>query len=197
MGLNFEYTDGQTPINEDECEGLHIKTISTLQELNEFEQLNIQKAIKWTLSKNHKLEQVLTETYIKLVHKKMLGDVWDWAGTFRKSNKNLGVDWHSIGIELKQLLDDCNYWISNSSYSEIEIVIRFKHRLVCIHCFANGNGRHARLMADILLKTIAPDVTFSWANNGTLRDQTRKKYISAMKEGDKGVYQALIDFAMS
>jgi len=46
MGLKLEYIEGQTPIDEDEKEGLLIRTISTRGELDEFEQANIQQAIE-------------------------------------------------------------------------------------------------------------------------------------------------------
>lgn len=154
MGLNLEYQNGQTPLNEEEKDGLLIKTIGTLQELDEFEQLNIEKAIEWTIRSKFKTENILTEKFVKQVHKKMFGGVWKWAGNFRKSEKNIGVSWIKIGVELRCLLDDTKYWIENKTYSPDEIAIRFKHRIVKIHCFPNGNGRHSRIMADIIIETI-------------------------------------------
>ena len=88
MGLDFKYIDGQTPLSEEEREGLLIKSITTRGELDELEQLNIEKAIEWTLNSKFKKEQILTEKFIKSVHMKMLGDVWKWAGKFRRSEKN-------------------------------------------------------------------------------------------------------------
>ena len=150
MGLDFKYIYGQTPLSEEEKEGLLIKSITTRGELDELEQLNIEKAIEWTLNHKFNKEKILTEEFIKSVHKKMLGDVWEWAGKFRRSEKNIGIDWTKISVELRMLLDDTKYWISNNTYSPDEIAIRFKHRLVSIHCFPNGNGRHCFLH----LKTI-------------------------------------------
>src|ERR1019366_1532439 len=110
MGIDFAYGDGQTPLDEEEKEGLLIPTITTRGELDEFEQLNIQKAVEWTLRRKFKKENVLTEEFIKDLHKRMLGEVWRWAGTFRNSNKNIGIDRFQIGTELKKLLDDTKYW---------------------------------------------------------------------------------------
>jgi Fic-DOC domain mobile mystery protein B len=121
MGLEPDYTDGQTPLDEDEKEGLLISTISVRAELDEFEQLNIEQAIQWIIQKKFRQEVVLSEAFIKQVHKKMYGHVWAWAGTFRKTNKNLGVDKWQIGIELKNLLDDASHWISRDIYSPEEI----------------------------------------------------------------------------
>ena len=154
MGLKFDYFLGQTPLEEEEKEGLKIKSISTQGELNEFEQLNIEKAVEWTIRSTFNPEKILTEKFIKDLHKKMYGDVWKWAGEFRRTEKNLGIPWVQIGVQLKILLDDTKFWISNNTYSSEEIAIRFKHRIVSIHCFPNGNGRHSRLMADIIMETI-------------------------------------------
>ena len=155
MGLNLTYPDGQTPLDEDEKEGLKIKSITIQKELDEFEQLTIEKAVEWTIRTKFKPEKILTEKFIKDLHKKMYGDVWKWAGEFRKTEKNIGIQWTQIGIALKNLIDDTKYWIENNSYPPEEIAIRFKHRIVSIHCFPNGNGRHSRIMADIIIITLS------------------------------------------
>src|ERR1700692_2111713 len=113
MGIDFEYEEGQTPLDEEEKEGLLIPTITNRGELDEFEQLNIQKAVEWTLRRKFKKERILTEEFIKELHKRMFNDVWKWAGTFRNTNKNIGVDRHQIGTELGKLLDDTEFWISH------------------------------------------------------------------------------------
>jgi Fic-DOC domain mobile mystery protein B len=184
MGLNLEYLDGQTPLDEDEKEGLLIKSIATRGELDEFEQQNIEQAVLWSL--------------IRVVHKRMYGDVWQWAGMFRKTNKNIGVDKYHIPTELKCLLDDTKYWIENKTYNTEEITIRFKHRLVSIHCFANGNGRHSRLMADIIIEKLFKQPVFTWgAANLVKQGDTRKAYLSAIKSADAGDIKPLIIFARS
>jgi Fic-DOC domain mobile mystery protein B len=196
MGLNLHYQNGQTPLDDDEKEGLKIKTITTQNELNEFEQLNIENATQWLLQTNLKPNTVLTENFIKKLHKKMFGDVWKWAGTFRKTNKNIGVQWHQIGAQLKQLLDDTQFWIDNKSYKEEEIAIRFKHRLVAIHCFPNGNGRHSRMMADIIMETLFKKDIFTWHQSNMIKaDRIRKEYISALKNADNGDIKPLVHFA--
>jgi Fic-DOC domain mobile mystery protein B len=154
MGLDLEYQDGQTPLDEDEKEGLKIATIATRGELDEFEQQNIEQAILWTLKRKFKPEAIFTEDFIRNVHKRMYGDTWAWAGAFRKTNKNIGVDKWQIPTELHRLLADAKYWMENKTFSPDEIAIRFKHRIVSIHCFPNGNGRHSRLMADIIVEKI-------------------------------------------
>ena len=93
MGLELKYTDGQTPLDEEEKEGLKIKTVTTQKELDEFEQLNIEKAVEWIIQTKLKSEKILTEKFIKNLHKKMYDDIWKWAGEFRKSDKNIGIKW--------------------------------------------------------------------------------------------------------
>ncbi len=198
MGLDLEYIDGQTPIDEEEKEGLLIETVSTKTELDEFEQLNIEEALQWVFGKKIKHEQVFTEKFIRNLHKRMYGNIWAWAGTFRKSDKNIGVDKHQIPMQLKVLCDDALYWIENHTYSPEEIVIRFKHRLVSIHCFPNGNGRHTRLMADIIIEKLFNKELFSWgASNLSKATETRIAYLQAVKQANQNKYQPLLDFASS
>jgi Fic-DOC domain mobile mystery protein B len=198
MGLEFNYTEGQSPLDEEEKEGLKIKSISTREELDEFEQQNIEKAIEWTLKRSFSIEEILTEQFIKDLHKRMFDHVWIWAGQFRKSNKNIGVDKFTIGIELRQLFDDCKFWIDNKTFSDDEISIRFKHRLVKIHPFPNGNGRHSRLIADIVIEKVFRKPIFSWGNKDlNKQSDTRKTYINAIREADNGIYLPLLKFARS
>lgn len=196
MGLELIYGEGQTPLSEEEKDGLLIKAITTHGELDEHEQLNIERAIAWTIKKKHSPEKILTEEFVKELHKKMFDKVWAWAGEFRHSEKNIGVKWIHIGTELKYLLDDTIYWIENKTFSPDEIAIRFKHRLVSIHCFPNGNGRHSRIMADIIIELIFGNKIFSWNESNMVKaDEARKRYINSIKEADNGNVAALIEFA--
>jgi Fic-DOC domain mobile mystery protein B len=196
MGLKIEYIEGQTPLDEDEKEGLLLKTISTRGELDEFEQLNIQSAIEWSLKTKVDKKQFLTEDFLMLVHKKMFGEVWAWAGTKRKSNKNIGVDKTQISIEIRKLIDDCNFWIDHKSFSDEEIAIRYSHRLVKIHLFSNGNGRHSRLVADIMISKLFHKPVFSWGNSDlSKKDSIRKEYLEAIYKADNDDYKPLIEFA--
>ena len=198
MGLNIEYIDGQTPLNEEEQNGLLIPSITTREELDEFEQLNIEKAIQWTFGKKWKAEQLFTEKFVKDLHKRMYGEVWKWAGAFRESEKNLGIKSYLIPTELKVLLDDAIFWVQNDTYSPDELAIRFKHRLVSIHCFSNGNGRHSRLMADLIMEKLFNSTFFSWGSSNLVKaTETRKAYIKAVKMADKQDLQPLIVFAKS
>jgi Fic-DOC domain mobile mystery protein B len=128
----------------------------------------------------------------------MYGNVWAWAGNYRKTDKNIGIDkWH-IATALKVLLDDTIFWIENDTYSPDEIAIRFKHRLVSIHCFPNGNGRHSRLMADIIIDKIYKLPVFSWgAGNLVKQSDTRTKYLKALRDADKNNFEELLAFARS
>lgn len=128
----------------------------------------------------------------------MLGDVWSWAGTIRKSNKNIGVDKFQISTHLRQLLDNCKYWIENKTFSDAEIAIRFKHELVAIHIFPNGNGRHSRLLGDIVMKHIFGKPIFSWGNNDLVhKSKVRDRYIKALRKADNGSFNDLIEFSKS
>ncbi len=198
MGLENEYIYGQTPLDADEIDELKIKTISTRGELDEFEQANIEKAIEWSLKRKHSYQEILTIEFVKEVHKRMFSDIWKWAGNFRKTNKNIGVDKYIIGQELRLLLDDCIFWIENETYPEDEIAIRFKHRMVRVHLFPNGNGRHSRLCADILVSHALSKPVFTWGgSNITDKGETRTRYLKAIYEADNGNIEPLLEFARS
>jgi Fic-DOC domain mobile mystery protein B len=198
VGLEIEYMPGQTPIDEDEKEGLLLEHVTTRSELDEFEQFNNQQALKWARARRFTQETVLSEAFVCELHKRMYGEVWNWAGEFRRTNKNIGVDKYEIAIELRKLLDDCRYWIAEEKFDADEISIRFKHRLVFIHCFPNGNGRHSRLMADILSKHVFGNPEFSWGRkNLAPKSDARTSYLRALRQADAGEMMPLIAFARS
>jgi Fic-DOC domain mobile mystery protein B len=198
MGLELNYYNGQTPLDEDEKDGLLVKTITTRSELDEFEQLNIEEAKVWLLKTAFTVDKIISDAFIIELHKRMFNKVWRWAGTYRKSNKNIGVDKFEIAMQLRLLLDDTKYWIENETFSEDEIAIRFSHRLVKIHLFPNGNGRHSRLIADILINKGFGIDEFTWGSiNLTNIGNVRKTYLNALKNADEGDYKDLLNFARS
>lgn len=198
MGLALEYLPGQTPIDEDEKDGLLIPTITTRGELDEFEQKNIEEAMQWSLGRNFKPETIFTEDFIKLLHQRMYGEVWAWAGHFRKTNKNIGVDKWQISVALKSLLDDTLFWVQNNTMPPEEIAIDCKHRLVSIHCFPNGNGRHSRLMADLIISKIYKQPEFTWgAASLNKTNEERSQYLKALRAADAGDHSLLFAFAKS
>jgi len=198
MGLETITGDGQTPLDDDEKTGLLIPTISTRSELNEFEQQNIEDAMQWVLGKSFSDYTILTDRFIRQLHRRMFGNVWNWAGDFRTTNKNIGVDKWQIPMELRNLCDDTRYWLENNIHPSDEIAIRFKHRLVSIHCFPNGNGRHSRLMADVIVQHVFNRPLFSWGTNSQKAQvDARSTYIQSLRLADKGLIVPLLEFARS
>lgn len=195
----IQYPSYATLINEDERKDLIPDYISTMDELNQLEQSNIADAFLWIRPKS--FEELLTASFVFKLHGKMFGQVWNWAGTMRKSNKNIGVLKEHIMNELGNLLDNTKYWILHKTFSTDEIAVRFHHRLVQIHVFPNGNGRHARLMTDLLLQSCGSS-SFTWGPGG-ISDQlqnegaARSQYIHALKSADKGDFEALLSFVRS
>jgi Fic-DOC domain mobile mystery protein B len=189
--------NGATPIDPDEMQGLRLKHITTRGELDRWEQENISEAMNW-LDKRKNKPEILTEEFIKKVHEKMLNKVWTWAGTFRKTNKNIGVDKCGIAIDLRQLLDDVQFWIEHKTYPEDEIAVFFHHRLVKIHPFPNGNGRHARLITDTLLTDVLGQKPFTWGNGDLTKEgDVRRNYINALVSADNHDYSKLKEFVRS
>lgn len=196
MGLALDPEYGQTPLEEDEKESLLIPTISTREELDEFEQQNIEDAIQWLLHRKLKPEVVLSEKFTNSLHKRMFGKVWKWAGEWRRTDKNLGVDKWQIPTQMRQLMDDANYWLKHGTYPPDEMAVRFKHRIVSIHCYPNGNGRHSRLMADVIVEKLFDRPVFSWGmREPGQHTDPRKTYLAALRSADKGDVRALLEFA--
>lgn len=190
----FEEPDDATPLTPEEQRELIPSHITFRSELNEAEQNNIGRAQDWALGRRR---EVLTENFIKNLHKKMLGDVWRWAGKFRSSERNIGLAPYEIPTALRQLLDDAKAWVEYKSYPPDEIAVRFHHRLVKIHPFANGNGRHSRLMADLLVMNLGGE-RFSWGKTN-LQDagEVRQRYIKALQTADAHDIGPLLEFARS
>lgn len=193
--MRFIYAEGATPLSPDEIHNLIPKHLTTQKELNEWEQFNIVKGENWAFGIKRK--NILSIEFAKKLHKQMFNETWSWAGVFRKSQTNIGVDSIYIPQELKAIFDDVEFWIFNNIYDMREIAIRLHHRLVFVHPFPNGNGRFSRLFADLLLQN-NNEVSLSWGSCSLIEDSiTRKQYIAALKEADIGDYRKLIEFVDS
>jgi Fic-DOC domain mobile mystery protein B len=190
----FAQPDNATPLALEEAGDLIPTHIAYRSELNEAEQENIARAQDWALGRRRDL---LSEKFVKELHRHMLGDVWRWAGKFRMTERNLGIAHYEIPVALRQLLDDTRAWIGYQAYPPDEIAVRFHHRLVQIHPFPNGNGRHARLMADLLVMSLGTE-RFSWGS-ANLQDAgaVRRLYIAALQAADNHDIGPLQAFARS
>lgn len=138
----FVYPEGATPLDPDELAGLKFKHVTTRAQLDHLEQANIQDGLRWLARRKNKGD-VLHERFVRDLHKRLFGKVWSWAGTFRTTEKNIGIDPRQIAVQLRILLDDARYWVEHKTYDPLEAALRLHHRLVYIHLFPNGNGRHA------------------------------------------------------
>lgn len=193
MTVVMEYPEGATPLDPDEVEGLRFKHITTRGELDELEQVNIESGLIW-LSRQR--QDVLTDSFAVNLHKRLFGEVWNWAGTLRRTEKNIGIDPIQIGVQLRMLMDDARYWADNKTFDPIEAAIRLHHRMVFIHPFPNGNGRHARIMADTILTRVYGAPPIDWAGGHDLQkmNDRRKIYIAALRAADQGDMAPLFAF---
>jgi Fic-DOC domain mobile mystery protein B len=185
----------EAPLTEEEKRDLIPAHIATRDELNSVEQENIACGQEWGFGRRRR--DLLSEKFITDMHKHMLSDVWRWAGRFRTSERNIGIDHWKIPMELRVLLDDAKVWIDKKVYPPDEIAVRFHHRLVQIHPFLNGNGRHARLMADLLVTQLGGK-RLTWGSGGlTAAGALRKNYIAALQAADGHDIGPLLAFARS
>lgn len=187
--------DGQTPLDPDEADQVLPAWVTTRGDLDAAEQRNIADAIVWLRGLAIDEEGVLHEPFLHQLHRRMFGDVWRWAGAYRTTARNLGVDPWLITEHVAALLGDARYWVANAVYLPDEIGVRFHHRLVAIHPFPNGNGRHARLAADLLVQTLGR-LPFSWGISRAHDPKTvRQTYISSLRRADAGDIGPLLAFA--
>jgi len=190
----FEEPDDATPLTPEERRELIPSYIAYRRELNAAEQNNIARAQDWALGRRRDL---LSERFVKELHRRMFEDVWRWAGNFRKTERNIGIAFYQIPVALRQLLDDAKTWVEHGTYNHDELAVRFHHRLVYIHPFPNGNGRHSRLMADLLVMRLGSG-RFTWGS-ASLHEpgDLRRCYISALRAADNHAYHALLTFSRS
>jgi Fic-DOC domain mobile mystery protein B len=195
----FQEPDDATPLQPQDRQGLRQSWITSRQDINEVEEANIARGFAWARGRRSlKPDDILTTDFVRTLHKQMFGDVWSWAGDFRTRDVNIGnVQAHRITVDLPAMLDDVKYWAGHQTFAPDEIAVRLHHRLVEIHPFPNGNGRHARLMADLLVQRLGGQ-PFSWGS-GSLKTvgELRKRYVEALKMADNHDIQPLIQFARS
>lgn len=194
----FEEPEDATPLAPDEREDLKQSWITHQRDLNEAEQANILKGAAWVRRRRgRKVNDLLNDDFAILLHQHMFGDVWKWAGAFRQTERNIGIAAYRISVEVRSMFDDICYWVEHKSYLPDEIAVRLHHRLVAIHPFPNGNGRHARLIADLLIEKLGGR-HFSWGG-GSLIDigELRAKYVAALQAADGHDIRPLLAFARS
>jgi len=195
--MDFVYPRGATPLDPDEAAGLIPIHISTQGDLNAWEQLNIAQGDRWAARQNKR--ELLDEGFVRDLHREMFNKTWRWAGTFRNSNKNIGVDWTQVSVKLRDLLENTRYQIDREVFDADEIAVRFHHQLVWVHAFPNGNGRHARLMSDLLAMRLGRP-RLSWGSDSSplhSANQLREQYIAGLRAADQGQVEDLLAFARS
>lgn len=194
MGLNEGLPAGATSLDGEELEGLLPSHLVSRSQLNEWEQQNIEAALFW-LSRQRR-PRPLEEAWLRRLHREMFGQSWRWAGQYRSSGKSIGADWRQIRMQVPALLADISYQVEHRLEPVDQIAVRFHHRLVSIHPFPNGNGRHARLIADVLIEQLGAP-RFSWGGSSSLVDASalRQQYIAALQQADRGDISALLAFA--
>jgi Fic-DOC domain mobile mystery protein B len=198
--LNQKYSDGNTSIRPEEAEQL-IPKISTLAELNEYEAVNILRAREWAFdNRTMKSNDPLDEVYVRVLHHRMFDNVWKWAGTYRQTERNIGCDPKEIVQRIPQLLANARYWLENKTLPVDEALLRFHHQLTKIHPFANGNGRHARMIADIAaVKHGQAEFTWGAGKDLVAAGDARTRYLAALRalDADENDLKSLFNFARS
>jgi len=188
--INRELPEGATPLDPDEAEDLLPRHIRTRSELNVWEQENILNAASWI---QRARKSALDEATIRELHRRMFSESWKWAGRYRTSDKTIGIHWPQIPMAVRNFVEDGRLWLREGVFSPDEAAIRLHHRLVHIHLFPNGNGRHARLWSDMLLiQNGRPPIDWGGANLDTV-SESRRAYIRALGSADEGDLQPLLD----
>jgi Fic-DOC domain mobile mystery protein B len=185
-----------TPLSAEELADL-IPSLATKEELNQWERENILRAREWAMRNRTSPSAMASDEYVRKLHRNMFDQTWKWAGLYRRTEKNIGVPAHEIRERLAMLLGDVRYWIQNATFEPDETAVRLHHRLVVIHLFPNGNGRHARLMADALAVKLGQP-TFTWGSATLIgAGDARAGYLAALRMADGGDVRPLLAFARS
>ena len=192
--MMFQEPDGATPLEPDERQGLKYDHITTRAELDELEQANIEQGLAW--AEKRRSFDVFDDVAVRKLHKELFGDVWAWAGEYRQTEKNIGIDPLQISVQLRMLLDDARHWANEASFPPLEAAARFHHRMVQIHPFPNGNGRHARVATDLMLEKAYKNPPIEWASGFDLQadNKRRQAYISSLRAADAGNLDSLLVF---
>ena len=189
-------SDGKTPLSPDERADL-IPSLATKEELNEWERENILLAREWALRDRTGAVAMVSDEYVRKLHRRMFDQTWKWAGEYRRTEKNIGVPSTEIRERLAVLFGDVRFWMENGTFPSDEMAVRFHHRLVAIHPFSNGNGRHGRLMADLLVARLGRPL-FSWGSFSLIEpSELRSRYLDALRKADAGQTRSLLEFARS
>lgn len=181
--------DGTTLIEDDEKIGLRL-LINTRGELNIAEAKGIDTATFKYLKSKRKLKpnNLLKDSFAKRFHKELFGEVWDWAGKYRKVATMPGIDWHQIPVQLNQLMQNTSTQISflhdqSDSTKKEKLVAEFAYKLVWIHPFRNGNGRWSRAYADLLSDSLDIE-RFSWGSSIASEHERHLYMVNALGTAD-------------
>ena len=185
--------DGHTPVDDDDLVYLKLSYVTTRGELNAAEQRSILAAI--AQRRQPGVDVLLSDTYLKSLHKDMFNEVWTWAGKYRTRETSPGIDPAQISVAIRNLVEDAHVWVRNGQAPTDEIGVRFHHRLVWIHPFPNGNGRHSRQAANYLVTALGRPA-FSWGVGLEVETpELRSRYLTALRLADRGDLSELLDFA--
>lgn len=194
--MTIQQPPGATPIDHEEAEDLILTHLTTRGEICRWEQDNILEAAAWV--EKTRPTDIFNEAFIRNLHHRMFCNIWRWAGEFRHTDKNIGGPWYQIPMRIRNLCDDAMVWLDVRDQEPDEMAVHLHHRLVVIHAFPNGNGRHARMMTDIFLENILGRPRFTWGGkNLDDHNKARQDYLCALIEADDGHFQDLLDFVRS
>ena len=193
--MEVPLTSGATALDPDEAADLIPGHITTVSQLNEWEATNILLAEAWAFDRRHM--EVTTEDFVKALHRRMFDQTWRWAGRYRNTEKNLGSPPHLIPMAVREACANAGYWRANEVFPPTELAVRFHYRIVSVHPFPNGNGRHARLLADVALFSMGED-RLTWGRTSLQESgSARSEYIAALKAADAGDFEPLLLFSRS
>ena len=196
MTALIDTPEGATPLSPDDMLGLKYKHVETRDQLNELEAANILQGQIWASKlKAPTLKSIFDRNFVTNLHIALFGDVWEWAGDFRLRELNIGVEPRNISVDLHNFLEDAKCWIEFNHFEHLELSARIQHRLVQIHPFVNGNGRHSRIFTDIVRVFLLNEKPMKWAH-AKLEDMTaeRSAYISGLRKADAGDFTQFVEY---
>lgn len=190
MALIGEIIAGRTSLTVQDLQGLKLPFVKTRAQLSAVEGPNIVSGKQATLtSRKSRVPNMLSVEYLRELHSRMFNDVWDWAAQIPSTElqNEFAASVPGIRPQLSILYADAiEYWLNDKRMTPEEFAVRVHHRVVKIHPFRNGNGRHSRLLADLLLSENFGLETFTWGGSAQLGagDLYRQPYLEGLKAAD-------------
>jgi len=168
--------------------------IQRKREMDALEAVKLAKATDWAI-RHYSADHRFSAADVCLLHKQWLGEVYSWAGEYRRVNIGKGGFAFAMAAQVSRLMEEferkvlavytpCNF---NDPEKIIEALAVAHCELVLIHPFRDGNGRLSRLLSTLMaLQAGLPLLDFSG-----IEGKARQAYFLAVQASMGNDYEPM------